>query len=121
MKICVSNSHFRQPVSKISLFRTSYIHKCTVEATYIIAMHPIVKVGVNFNSEISHNTNNVYFSGIRFICIRFNLAIKSILLSLGPLMTRCSLVYDQNFRGEGGGDTLCTPSPTNNFPFTHPF
>ena len=37
---------------------------------------------------MSDNSNNVNFSGIRFICSSY-LAIKSALASLGPIMARC--------------------------------
>ena len=37
---------------------------------------------------MSDNSNNVHFSGVRFICSP-NLAIKSALASLGPIMARC--------------------------------
>ena len=39
---------------------------------------------------MSDNSNNVHFSGVRFICSPC-LAIKSALASLGPIMTRCGL------------------------------
>ena len=37
---------------------------------------------------MSDNSNNVRFSGVRFICSPY-LAIKSALASLGPIMARC--------------------------------
>ena len=37
---------------------------------------------------MSDNSNNVHFSGVRFICSPY-LAIKSALASLGPIMARC--------------------------------
>ena len=37
---------------------------------------------------MSDNSNNVHFSGVRFIGSSY-LAIKSALASLGPIMTRC--------------------------------
>ena len=37
---------------------------------------------------MSDNSNDVHFSGVRFICSPY-LAIKSALASLGPIMARC--------------------------------
>ena len=37
---------------------------------------------------MSDNSNNVNFSGVRFICSPY-LAIKLALASLGPIMSRC--------------------------------
>ena len=39
-------------------------------------------------TKMSDNSNNVHFSGIRFICSPY-LAIKLALASLGPIMSRC--------------------------------
>ena len=48
-------------------------------------MHPIK---LNKLTKMSDNSNNVHFSGVRFICSPY-LAIKSALASLGPIMARC--------------------------------
>ena len=37
---------------------------------------------------MSDNSNNVHFSGVRFICSPY-LAIKLAFASLGPIMARC--------------------------------
>ena len=39
-------------------------------------------------TKMSDNSNNVHFSGVRFICSPY-LAIKLALASLGPIMARC--------------------------------
>ena len=41
-------------------------------------------------TKISANSNNVHFSGVRFICSHC-LTIKSVLASLWPIITRCRL------------------------------
>ena len=44
---------------------------------------------------MSDDSNNVHFSGIRFICSPY-LAIKSAIASLGPVMSRCGLEMNLN-------------------------
>ena len=87
--MCLKIFHFKcvyigQPVSEISEFLTAYIHKCTIK-TIIFAMHP---TKLKQTHKISDNSNNVHFSGVRFICSPY-LAIKSALASLWPIMARC--------------------------------
>ena len=88
--MCAKNFHFkcvyfRQSVSEISVFLTIYIHKCTVKTmvSYIASYYVLSKL-----TKMSDNSNNVHFSGVRFICSPY-LVIKSALASLGPIMARC--------------------------------
>ena len=72
--------YFGQPVSEYSVFRTTYIPKCTTMASYN-APHQVV---VNAQ-KMSDNSNNIHFAGIRFICSPY-LAIRSAHASFGLIM-----------------------------------
>ena len=54
---------------------------------------------------MSDNSNNIHFSGVRFICSPY-LAIKSPLASLGPIMARCG-PHSQLSRPHLGGTSQC--------------
>ena len=88
--MCGKIFHFKcvyvgQPEPDISEFLTAYTHKCTVKT--IVSYNASCYVEVN-SQKLSDNSNNVHFSGPRFICSPY-LVIKSALASLGPIMARC--------------------------------
>ena len=64
-----------------SLFATTYLHKQTVNPQCIT-------LSWSKFTKVSDDSNNVHFSGVRFLCSPF-LAIKSVLALLESIMTRC--------------------------------